>query len=155
MVELQILKDSLVKKKDILLTIEEENKNQENALKATPVSFDDFEAIVDKKSVLIDELNKLDQGFESVYDRIKDSLLANKEKFKGQIEDFKALISEITDLSVSIQAQEARNKSLVEKFFSKSRENIQSERIRAKSSYDFMNRMSGQGVAPRFMDTKK
>ncbi|MCL2719684.1 MAG: hypothetical protein FWE14_13010 [Lachnospiraceae bacterium] len=155
MIELQILTDGLAKKKGILSQIEAENINQENTLKTEPVSFDDFEAIVDRKTVLIDELNKLDQGFESVYDRIKDSLLANKVRFKAEIEGFKILISEITELSVSIQAQEARNKTLVEKFFKKSREDIQAERIRAKSSYDFMNRMANQDVAPRFLDTKK
>jgi len=155
MIELQILKDSLAKKKTILVQIEDENKTQENVLKTEPVSFDEFEATVDKKTELIDELNKLDQGFESVYDRIKESLIAQKENFKADIEDLKILVSDITDLSVSIQAQEARNKSLVEKFFKKSREDIQAERIRAKSTYDFMNRMSNQEVEPRFMDTKK
>jgi len=155
MIELQILTDSLIKKKDILVQIEDENRNQEKALKEEPVSFDEFEAIVDKKAVMIDELNKIDLGFESVYDRIKDNLIANRDQFKAQIEGFKVLISDITELSVSIQAQEARNKSLVEKFFAKGREDIQTERIRAKSSYDFMNRMAGQNVAPRFMDTKK
>ena len=155
MIELQILKDSLEKKKGILVQIEDENKNQENVLKADPVSFDDFEAVVDKKTVLIDELNKIDQGFESVYERIKDTLLANKDQFKKEIESLKSLISDITDLSVSIQAGETRNKSLVEKFFTKSREDLQAERIRAKSTYDYMNRNAGQEVEPRFMDTKK
>jgi len=155
MIELQILKDSLAKKKRILVQIEDENKVQENILKTNPVSFDEFEATIDKKTELIDELNKLDQGFESVYDRIKESLVAQKENFKADIEDLKVLVSDITDLSVSIQAQEARNKSLVEKFFKKSREDIQAERIRAKSTYDFMNRMTNQEVEPRFMDTKK
>ncbi|MCL2051952.1 MAG: hypothetical protein FWG91_09540 [Lachnospiraceae bacterium] len=155
MIELQILKDSLTKKKGILNQIEAENLNQENALKAEQVSFDDFEAIVDKKTGLIDDLNKLDSGFETVYDRIKDNLLANKDKFKLEIEGFKILISEITELSVSIQAQEVRNKALVDKYFKKSHDDIRTERIRAKSTYDFMNRMTNQEVAPRFMDTKK
>jgi len=154
-IELKILEDSLIKKKGILIQIEEENNNQENSLKTTSVSFDDFEAIVDKKSALIDELNKLDQGFESVYDRIKDAFLSNRDQYKVQIEAFKSLISEITELSVSIQAHEARNKTLVENYFKKSHESIQADRIRAKSSYDFMNRMTHHDVAPRFMDKKK
>ena len=93
--------------------------------------------------------------FESLYDRIKDNLIANKDQFKLEIEGFKDLISEITDLSVSIQAGEVRNKTMVEKFFAKSREDLQAERIRAKSAYDFMNRNTNQEVEPRFMDTKK
>lgn len=155
MIELQILKDSLTKKKGILKQIEKENVNQESVLKAEPVSFDDFEAIVDKKTELIDKLTKLDQGFESVYERIKEELLTNRSQYKGQTESLKSLISEITEMSVSIQAHEARNKALVEKIFSKTREDIQAERIRAKSSYDFMNRMAKQDVSPRFMDKKK
>ena len=155
MIELQILKDSLEKKKGILIQIEEENKNQENVLKTEPVSFDEFEAVVDRKTVLIDELVKIDQGFESIYDRIKNELVAKKDNFKVEIEALKYLIADITELSVSIQAQEARNKTMVEKFFKKSREDIQAERIRAKSSYDFMNRNANLEVEPRFLDTKK
>lgn len=155
MIELKILEDSLVKKKSILMRIEEENKNQENILKANPVSSADFEATIDKKTGLIAELNKLDQGFENLYDRIKEQLVTEQSAHRQQVAILKDLISEITDLSVAIQAQEARNKGLVEKFFSQNKQGIQADRIRAKSAYDYMNRMAGQEVAPRFMDTKK
>jgi flagellar biosynthesis/type III secretory pathway chaperone len=155
MIELQILADSLNKKKDILLKIVEENKNQENALKIEPVSLEDFDAIVDKKSALLDELNVLDQGFESVYDRIKEQLKAEQSEHRSQIAAMKTLISTITELSITIQAQEERNKALVEKFFNQSRQSMQADRIRSKASYDYMNRMSSNEVAPRFLDTKQ
>ncbi|MDR0220963.1 MAG: flagellar export chaperone FlgN [Lachnospiraceae bacterium] len=154
MIELQILTDSLNKKKDILTKIVEENKNQENALKIEPVSLDDFDAIVDKKAALLDELGVLDSGFESVYDRIREQLVAEQSEHKAQISTMKALISAITELSITIQAQEERNKTLVEKFFSQSRKDLQADRLRSKASYDYMNRRNSGEVAPRFLDTK-
>jgi flagellar biosynthesis/type III secretory pathway chaperone len=154
MVELQILEDALTKKKGILAKIEEENKKQEAILKAEPMRMDDFEAIVDQKTALIDELNQLDQGFESVYDRIKEQLISEQAQHKEKIAVLKDLIFAITGMSVSIQAQETRNKELVEKFFSQTRQDLQSERVRAKAAYDYMNRRPVD-VEPRFLDTKK
>ena len=154
MTELSILEDSLKKKKDILAAIKEENEKQESALKEEPASFDDFEASVDKKSTLIEELMHLDEGFESVYERIRDKLLAERDSYRAKVTALKTLISEVTELSVGIQAQEVRNKALVEKVLKQSREGLQADRIRAKSTYDFMNRVSLDTPA-RFMDTKK
>ena len=154
MTELTILEDSLKKKKKVLSDIIKENESQESALKAEPVSFDDFEAIVDKKTGLIEELVKLDQGFESVYDRIREQLLTNREQYKQKIESLKLLITEITELSVSIQAQEGRNKVLVEKVLKQSKDDLKTDRIRAKAAYDFMSRQA-RDVPARFMDTKK
>ncbi|MDR2547564.1 MAG: flagellar protein FliT [Lachnospiraceae bacterium] len=155
MIELAILEDSLIKKKGILVQITEANQEQEKALSQEPVSYDDFEVVVDRKAILIEELVKLDQGFESVYDRIKDTLLANREQHKEKIASFKALISDITELSVSIQAQEVRNKALVENALKQSRKDIKSDRVRAKAAYDFMNRMGSPAEVPaRFLDTR-
>ena len=154
MTELTILEDSLKQKKTVLSNIIKENENQEAALKAEPVSFDDFEAIVDRKTALIEELVKLDQGFESVYERIRERLLTDRGQYKQKIESLKALISEITEQSVSIQAQEARNKALVEKALTQGKNDLKADRIRAKAAYDFMSRQA-QDVPARFMDTKK
>ena len=154
MTELTILEESLAQKKVILARIIAENKAQEKALKADPADFDAFEAIVDKKTALIDELVLLDGGFESVYDRIRDTLLAQRDRYSKNIASLRALITDVTEQSVRIQAQEARNKALVEKVLARGREDIQTDRIRAKAAYDYMSRMTGDTPA-RFLDTRK
>ncbi len=152
---LQILEESLFKKKDILGQITAESKHQESVLKEDKISLEKFEETVDRKATLIEELERLDQGFERLYDRIRDQLMENRELYQEQIDRFKQLISDITDASVSIQAQEARNKMLADKLFADNRSGLKDDRIRSKQAYDYYKRMSGSIVSPRFMDKKQ
>lgn len=152
---LQILEESLLKKKDILRKIIAESKNQESVLKEKNVSLEQFEETVDRKTVLIEELERLDQGFDRLYERVREELLGSREKYQKQIDTFKQLISDITDASVTIQAQEARNKMLADKIFAENRNGIQEDRIHSKQVYDYYKRMSSGVVSPRFMDKKQ
>ncbi|MDR2888242.1 MAG: flagellar export chaperone FlgN [Lachnospiraceae bacterium] len=154
---LQILEESLHKKLLVLQQVETENIAQEETLKEGKVSLEDFEASVDRKTALIEELNQLDQGFERLYDRIKEQLLRGRVQYKEQINRLQALVADVTDASVTIQAQEARNKKLVEKAFAGRRSEISNDRIRAKTAMDYYSRLSGPkgGLAPRFMDSRQ
>lgn len=153
---LQVLEESLHKKKDVLCRIETANNKQEEILRQIPVSDEDFDQSIEEKGALIDELNKLDEGFENLYEHIKEQLSAGKEKYKVQIASLQRLITEVTDKSVSIQAQEARNKQLAEHFFINSRKELQREQRSSKAALDYYKSMSqSQVVAPQFMDQKK
>lgn len=153
---LQVLEESLHKRMDVLSRIEELSVRQELLLKEIPVKEDEFDKSIDEKGVLIEELNKLDEGFESLYAHIKEQLLTGREKYKVQIAGLQKLIAEVTDKSVSIQAQEARNKKLAEKFFADSRKELQKGRRSSKAAFDYYRNMNqSQVVAPQFMDKKK
>ena len=153
---LLILEESLNKKIVILQNIEEENKRQETILKDDKASMEELDGSFDRKGVLIEELNHLDQGFDQLYERIKEQLLQNKEQYRQQIIILQQLISRITDISVSIQAHEARNKRAIEKYFSDTRKDIQKNRQNSKAAQDYLKRMSFSGaIEPRFMDKKK
>lgn len=153
---LDILEESLQKKTQVLDEIIQKNREQKAILDADPFDMDAFDANTDAKGELIDRLNLLDEGFDTVYERVKEELESNKEAHAGQIRRLQALIQGITDRSVSIQAEEVRNKSLVEAKFQKEREKIQlgkSSMKVAKQYYASMNKTSV--VDPQFMDNKK
>ena len=153
---LQILEESLHKKMDVLDKIEGVNKRQEQVLKAELVLDDEFEQCINDKGVLIDELKKLDEGFESLYEHIKVQLSTGKEKYKVQILTLQKLITEVTEKGVSIQTQEARNKILVEQFFAKRKQELQQGRRSSKVALDYYRSMNqSQVVMPQFMDKKK
>ena len=62
----------------------------------------------------------------------------------------------MTEKSVAIQAQEARNKNLAENYFAKAREDLKKNRKSSRAALDYyrnMNKM--QVVSPQFMDKKK
>lgn len=153
---LQVLEESLYKKMDVLCRIESANVRQEQILKHIPVETDDFDRTIEEKGELIDELNKLDEGFENLYAHIKEQLAGGREKYKTQIAALQKLIAEVTDKSVLIQVQEARNKKLAEQFFDNSRNELRKGRRSSKAALDYYQNMNqSQIVDPQFMDKKK
>lgn len=153
---LQVLEESLHKKLNVLNQIEEANGRQEQILLAEVVSEEDFDATIEQKGELIDALNKLDEGFESLYNHIKEQLSADREQYKSQIESLQRLIARVTEKSVSIQAQEARNKILAENFFGGRKRELGQGRRSSKAALDYYRNMNqSQVVAPQFMDKKK
>lgn len=153
---LDMLSESLEKKLSILIKIEEQNKHQESILKQSQVPFEEFEQTVDIKAELASELIALDEGFEKLYDRIREELLTDKEKYKNQILKLKKLIAKVTEKSIAIQAQEARNKQLAETFFLNEKRNIKSNKKNSAAAYNYYKNMSkGNVVLPQYMDKKK
>ena len=154
--QLTILSESLDKKLQVLQEIQEYNKKQEQAFLSETIQLDDFDAAIEEKGRLIERLSKLDEGFEIVYGRLAEELKDNREKYKAQIVVLQEKIRQVTELGVSIQAQEQRNKMLVEQYFAKGRENIRQERKHSKAAYDYYKSMNGGSMASsQFMDSRQ
>ena len=107
---LLILEESLQKKLNVLVTIEQLNHEQMEIMQTEPVNLEQYDSCVDKKDTCIKELEKLDEGFEAAYDSIRAELGAQKDDYREQIKHIQELISEIMAKSASIQAQEERNR---------------------------------------------
>lgn len=153
---LQVLEESLQKKMDVLGRIQTLSEQQEQILSADSVSEDAFDKSIDEKDTLIKELNKLDEGFESLYAHIKEQLLAGRHKYKSQIVVLQTRIAEVTEKSVAIQAQEARNKKLAEDYFSRAKQELKKGRRSSKAALDYYKSMNkAQMVSPQFLDKKK
>lgn len=151
----EILQESLEKKKKVLQTILEENTKQEEVLKKDG-GMEEFDNIVKTKGRLLRELKRLDKGFEKVYDRVKETLPEEKESYKDEIACMQRLISEITDLSVRIQTSEQRNKQLVENYFSHTKGKIRQAKMSVRVASNYYKSMSGANyVGVHLMDRKK
>ena len=152
---LQILSESLDEKIKVLLEIQEYNLAQEKAFLDGQADLDTFDEAMEQKETLIQKLEKLDDGFELLYERISKQLQQNKDAYKEQIKVLQKKIAQITDLSVSIQAQEARNKKLVEEFFANRRRTINQTRRGSRAAMDYYKSMNGVAYdTSRFMDSK-
>lgn len=152
---LDILEDSLQKKVAVLDEIASHSCEQEKLLKQEKLDLEAFDVQVEKKDELIQKLLKLDEGFELLYDRVREQLQTNKEQYKTQIVHMQQLIAQITDKNMSIQAQEARNKKMVEDYFAKEKNAIRTGRQASKAAYDYYRNMNNANqVPPQFMDQK-
>lgn len=154
--QLSILSESLDKKIQVLTEIQKYNEVQEASFKEGKANLDDFDNAVEQKGRLIDKLNKLDEGFEILYTNLAEQLKDNKERYASQIKVLQQKIKQVTDLGMSIQAQEQRNKALVEQFFAKERQGIRMGRQSSKAAYDYYKNMNQSNfVPPQFMDSKQ
>ncbi len=151
---LEILTDSLKKKSKVLDEIMQYNSDQENLLRQESISLEELDANMELKDGLIQKLVQLDDGFETLYERIKEQLLTQKDQYKAQIGQMQELISGITEKSVSIQAQEARNKGMIENYFARERGQLRQSRQVSKAAYGYYKSMSN-GVSSQLLDQKK
>ncbi|MCM1231313.1 MAG: flagellar export chaperone FlgN [Ruminococcus flavefaciens] len=152
---LNILKESLEKKLEVLGHIEEISQVQTEILKSETLDMEAFDRTVDEKDTFVTELVKLDEGFESLYDRIKEELLDNRSDYAEQIKHLQKLVSEVTDKNVSIQAKESRNKAMLESYFAKERQDLGRVRKSSNAAYGYYKNMSGKQADSVFLDKKK
>lgn len=150
-----MLRESLEKKIEVLEAIMVANERQKEVLSDPLSTPDDLQATYDRKDELIDVLESLDRGFETMYSRIRRDIQNNKEEYSDEIKKMQKLIEKISDLSASIQADELRNKALAEAKFSKLKSQVSSVK-KNRSAVNSYNRSMGQinNVDPQFMDSK-
>lgn len=153
---LNVLEESLENKLQIMAKIQEYSLRQQEIFQARDVNLDEFDECVDNKEALIEELMALDNGFETLYRNVEQELQKNRQKYADQIKRLQGLVTRVTEESVTIQAQEARNKKLVEDYFRKERAGIAQSRKNSKAAFDYYKSMSGSGYASsQFYDNKK
>lgn len=153
---LNILQDSLIKKIELLEQIENKSLEQSEMIKGTNVDLELVDVNMDEKAKLIEEIVKLDNGFEIIYEKVREQLLVNKEQYKVQIHNLQGLISKVTEKSTAIQAIEARNKAQMDIVFATQKKEVQNRRNAMSVARDYYQNMNKvKHVSPQFMDHKK
>lgn len=153
---LNVLEESLEKKLQILAKLKEYSQRQQEVFQAETVKPEIFDEYADKKSELIEELTTLDSGFETLYQNVSQELQDNRAAYAEQIKRMQGLVTRVTEESVAVQAQEARNKKLVEEYFRRERAGIAQNRKNSKAVYDYYKNVSkADTLSPRFMDSKQ
>ncbi|MDE6387388.1 MAG: flagellar export chaperone FlgN [Lachnospiraceae bacterium] len=152
----QILLQSLEKKNELLDRMILQNREQEQILKQDEFDMDAFDKTIEQQSACVEELDKLDRGFEAVYDRVREELMKNKENYRIEITRMKEQIQQITDKIVTLNAGNMRNKMLAENQFKKRQVAIGSGISKNRAAENYYNSMNNLNViAPQFYDSKK
>lgn len=153
---IEIMIQSLHRKMQVLDKIAEVNIRQEEVLRDNRTDIEEFDKTVEEKAVLIEQMQQLDSGFEKLYARVEEELKGQKQDHVEDIKTMKSLIRSITDKSMEIQAQEARNKDLMIQRFTYVKETAKTLRKNSKiASQYYKNMMNLNYVDPQFMDNKK
>ena len=141
---LHIMEESLQKKDALLDKITDVCERQEVLLKEDSFSLEEFDKLMETKGKLAEELNRLDDGFESLYEKVREQLQGDRQQYRNEIRHMQALIRSITDKSNHIQAMEERNRQGMEMQLQKERGRLQ--------AYNYYKNMSGERIS--VMDTK-
>lgn len=152
---IDIMLQSLKKKEQVLKAIIDENLKQREILEDVNGEADAFDATVEAKAKLIEQLEQLDSGFEKLFERMKEELEGNQDKYAEQIRQMKEYIKKITDKSIEIQAQEARNKDLMTSKFAAIKKQVKTMRKSSAAASEYYKTMAKLNyVDPQFMDGK-
>lgn len=151
-----ILQESLEKKREILHRLLQWNQKQEVLLQEDDLDAKAFDQTMRSKAELIDELLRLDEGFETTYERVKVDLEEQKVHYKEEIALLQEQITTIMDYTVQIQASEARNRNKVDAYFTRERKKIRGQRMGQKAALDYYKQVSKVNyIDPQLMDKKK
>ncbi len=153
---INIMLESLEKKRGILDRIIELNRQQKLLLQDPNLLPEDFEKNMDNKAGFVEQLNLLDDGFEELFARIRDNLNENRAQYADEIKKMQALIKEITEKTNTIQTQEARNKEDADRKFAEVREQVKGVRNSQKVVHQYyQNMMRQKSYSAQVIDNKK
>ena len=149
-----VMEESLKKKNGILDRIAEVCRKQEALLREESFPLEEFDRLMDEKGELAEELEKLDDGFEALYERTGKQLQDEKEKFKVQIRHMQELITEITEKTNNIQTTEERSKQSMEMHLRNERSRLQKNRKTSAAAYNYYKNLNNTETSS-MLDTKQ
>ncbi len=154
-----ILIESLKDKDLVLDEVIAEDKKQAEILKSEDPDLQELEKSQERIGELAVKLDKLNEGFQSVYDRVRGELQSNKDQYKDEIRILQELITIITGKSVKVEAEQNRNKKNAQKLFKEKKKNFAAQRSTVRKLNLYANQMhnvipAGQAEAA-FLDKKK
>ena len=152
---LLILEESLNKKIVFLDELSKLTNFQKDIVMAEEFDDEAFGKNIEQKDAIIRELEKLDRGFQILFDNVKAQIEENKEVYSAEIKRLQALVKEVLDKSTSLQVMESRNKDLVKSRFASLKKEVRQlkkSRELAANYYKTMNNISSE---PYFLDKKK
>ena len=90
---MDMLVECLEKKNQILDNLTALNKKQTELIQNENFSLEEFDKCVDEKGILIDNILKLDLGFEGLYNKVGKTVADNPSAYKEQLSKMQKLIT--------------------------------------------------------------
>ena len=153
---LQIMIESLEKKIDVLDQVLALDKRQIAIALEQPFDMEKYDKSMDEKGALIDELDRLDDGFTSTYERVRDEVQANPKAYAEKVQRMQDLIRMAVDKGMAVEAQEQRGKQAMKSAIASKRKEIRSMKVSSEAATKYYKSMSKiNNVDPQLMDRKK
>lgn len=151
------LQDSLRKKKAVLEKLYDLTQQQAEVLKQDSVDTDRFDELMEAKDGEIAVLNSLNAGFQSLFQKVENTLQDQRYQYEKQIRQMQDDIRAITDLSVQIEGLEHQNRDAFQAYLMRERKEIQTGRASSRTAVSYYQNMPNQHHEWQtyFMDQKQ
>lgn len=151
-----MLLDVLVKKEMYLGKLLDLTMDQEDLLKQSTFDEIAFFQLVEQKDEILNKISEIDQGFQSIYNRVAEVLQENKEQYKEQILQMQSLIAKVTDHGIKITSLEQKNKVLLQQRLQEKKQGIRQFKVGKKTADKYYkNMIKMQTGASYFFDKEK
>lgn len=152
---LRMMIDVLGRKKKVLEEIRNVTEEQTKILENPEPDSNAFNATIDKKNGLIDKINEMDEGFQTLYNRIGEQIREEGREHAELIGRLRSSVSEVTDLGVEITVLEHKNKTTLESRTNEMRRGKKNFKVSKQTADRYYRNMTGLNVdSPVFMDQK-
>lgn len=133
-----VLKNTLLRKYESLkMFVMIMDELEEKLNESDSLSSEDFESILERRQMVIREIESLDNGFESIYEKVKEEIRANPSLYKADIIVMQQYIPKITDLGVKVEAMERRTKAKLDRLFSLKRQDVKNFKVGQKTAMNY------------------
>lgn len=151
----QVLIQTLQRQAETLTDILKITKEQGRIADAPDFDEVMLEDSLNRKEIFIARLNELDDGFTSVYGRVRKEVKENPEAYREELGQMQALIKQCTDLGVEIKVAEERNRKKLVRCFSDKHKQYSTQKTAATVASHYHQTMNYAKVADSFFVDKK
>ncbi len=141
---ISVLHGSLRKKLELIKEILELTKEQNRVLSKEEVDVDSFDRLVSQKELKINEVLGIDNGFQSLFNKISGPVKENPQQYRQQILEMQNFIRTITSFGVEIENLEHKNKEKFKNFVASKRNSIKDFKVSNKTAVSYYKNMSNQ-----------
>ena len=153
---LDMLIQASAKKLKILNELLSLSADQEEIIQKDMFEVEHFDIILERKEVLVRELEKLDEGFATVYDRIREELSANGKIHQQEVVLMQKLIRQISEKVLLLESQEKRNRDNLNPSMARARSKIKNYNVSNRLAASYYKNMSGKySGESAYLDNKK
>ena len=120
------------------------------------MDIDEFDKTIEEKGNLIEKVNELNDGFQTLYEKVKEELICRKNEYATEIQKMQELIKVVTDKSIEIQVKEKRNSMKLQRFLKDKSTEIKEFKKNSSTVASYYKSMSTQHQGQSyFIDKKK
>ena len=141
---INILADTLKKKETVLRELTKATSDQSTLLDQPDLDIDAFNKLVDEKEKLLQRLESLDEGFMSIYEKVRKAISEDTASYADQVAEIQGLVKTQTELSTALQAAEERNKAKMTVHLSRGHQKIRDFKVSSQTAAAYYKNMSGK-----------